>query len=266
MIKKNTEAFVKKMNKNKNSFSFWRVLILTLNYLHCIYTFFSTIVFTNTLFTYYVYFADHDWCYYSMIMNIICLLSAIALNFMYTFYFINWIQNNFNIEFDPNYIFFATGNRSPLNTMRQDGRGKWHKAFLFVLYSILKIIDIVSYTNSSLVMFIMSKPIGIYTRDADKYLSALSENKTIIVQTMRKKMYITGLISLVIMDLPQSIISLNALAKKTEAEINFKFATTFTVVRTIISIIWSLGFFIYGYFFENKKAMRDSKVENLIPN
>jgi len=254
------------MNKNKNSFSFWRVFILTLNYLHCIYTFFSTIVFTYALFRYYVYFANHDWCYYSMVMNIICLFSAIALNFMYTFYFINWIQNNFNIEFDPNYIFFATGNRSPLNTMRQDGRGKWHKAFLFVLYSILKIIDIVSYTNSSLVMFIMSKPIGIYTRDADKYLSALSENKTIIVQTMRKKMYITGLISLVIMDLPQSIISLNALAKKTEAEINFKFATTFTVVRTIISIIWSLGFFIYGYFFENKKAMRDSKVENLIPN
>jgi len=198
-------------------------------------------------------------------MNIICLLSAIALNFMYTFYFINWIQNNFNIEFDANYIFFATGNRSPLTTMKQDGRGRWHKAFLFVLYSILKIIDIVSYTNSSLVMFIMSKPIGIYTKDADKYLSVLSDKKLVIVETMRKKMYITGLISLVIMDLPQSIISLNAFAKKTEVEINFKYATTFTVVRTILSIIYSLCVFIYGYFFENKRAMRDSKVENLIP-
>jgi len=135
-----------------------------------------------------------------------------------------------------------------------------------VLYSILKIIDIVSYTNSSLVMFIMSKPIGIYTKDADKYLSVLSDKKLIIVETMRKKMYITGLISLVIMDLPQSIISLNALAKKTEVEINFKYATTFTVVRTILSIIYSLCVFIYGYFFENKRAMRDSKVENLIPS
>jgi len=201
-----------------------------------------------------------------MIINIICLLTAIAMNLMYTFYFIDWIQNNFNIEFDPNYIFFATGNRSPLNTMRQDGRGNWHKAFLFVLYSILKIIDIVSYTNSSLVMFIMSKPIGIYTKDADKYLSVLSEKKVIIVQTMRKKMYITGLISLVIMDFPQTVISLNALAKKTESEINFKYATTFTVVRTILSIIYSLCVFIYGYFFENKKAIRDSKVENLIPS
>jgi len=150
--------------------------------------------------------------------------------------------------------------------MKQDGRGIWHKAFLFVLYSILKIIDIVSYTNSSLVMFIMSKPIGIYTKDADKYLSVLSDKKLIIVETMRKKMYITGLISLVIMDLPQSIISLNALAKKTEVEINFKYTTTFTVVRTILSIIYSLCFFIYGYFFENKRAMIDSKVENLIPS
>ena len=69
-----------------------------------------------------------------------------AFNFMYTFYFIKWIHTNIGIEYDTNYLFFYTGNVSPLTTMRTKCTGKIHMAFIFILYSILKIIDILDFT------------------------------------------------------------------------------------------------------------------------
>ena len=252
-------------SSNFNFAYVWKLFTIMIQYFLCGYTFISTIIFSCTLFNYYVYFADHEWCYYSMVINVICFFTAIAFNFMYTFYFIKWINTNIGIEFDMNYIFFYTGNRSPLTIMKKEGKGKYHKAYLFLLYSFLKIIDIIAYTNSSLVMFIMAKPIGIYTEQANELLKHLSEKKKIIVDTMKKKMYLTTLISLVILDIPQGIISINSISRTNQIHFDVKNIATIIIVKTILLILYSTISFIYGYFFETKKAVRDSEIKLINP-
>ena len=255
------------MNFKEFMIIFVNTILIVGQYFLCGYTFYTTIIFTNSLFTSYVYFANHEWCYYPMILTICSLFTAIGFNFMYTFYFIKWLTTYAGIGFDTSNLFIFTKCESPYTRAVRDGKNLLAMCVIFISFSVFKIIDLVAYTNSTLVMsLIMGRSTKIVTG------IGINVGEDAKKQTILRKMCLTILISMCFMDIPQGIISIYTLYENGKFEFdlsdftsfnNVKNSASFTIIRIVISIILSAASFISTYFFKTKMAVRDSQIRLL---
>ena len=245
----------------------WTILNLG-QYFLCGYTFYTSINFTYSLFTSYIYLANHEWCYYPMILTICSIFTSIAFNFMYTFYFIDWLVTNTGISFNTNNLFIITKSESPYTSAVREGKNLLFMILIFVSRSVYKILDLLAYTNSTLVMnLIMGRSADVITGIG---INIVKDNPK--KQTILRKMSLTILISMFFMDLPQGIVSIYTLYENGNLEFdlsdftsfnNVKNSASFTILRIIISVLLSGTSFISTFFFDTKNAVRDSQLKLL---
>jgi len=251
--------------------SSWKAIIFTifisikllLEYLHIAFNFFTTIYFAYSLYVYYIYYANHSWCYYPMLIVICSLFTVIAINLTYTFYFISWLRRRFNLEYNISRVLIETGRVSSLGYAIRKTRISYMRFAWFVLWTLLKIIDFAIYTSASIISVIILGGIIQDIGGPVEFRRIESRRQAIIKKT---KIFI--LFSLLFMDIPQGCVTLYSLKENNKFNLDFtsfgsiRNGATFMLIKTIASIIFSLGSFISGYFCSNKKALRES--ENLV--
>lgn len=247
-------------------FAYVFIFYMIIQYIICAYTFFTTIYLAYTLYNSYIYYADHSWCYYPMIVVIFSLYTTIVCNFIYTFYMIHWLDKILSLKFTLNFLFSYTGRISPLSYCLYKSNNNYIRVFWFAFWSLLKIIDFSVYINSSMVIdFVMLGGI----RDImgwDEYIRIESRK-----QTIEKRCSIYSLISLLLMDIPQGVVTIYILSENNQLDMNYinfgslRSGAILTLLRIILSCLFTLASFIKSYFFTYKNTLQHNQklyVEN----
>ena len=251
-------------------FNFLHKAFIIGQFIYCGYSFFTTIYFSVTLYNQYIYYANHSWCYYGMLVVLFSLFTVIAINQLFTFYMVSWVKDKYDINFNVNkYIFFYTGPVSSLTYCLYKSRENTMRLIWFLYWSGLKLVDFSIYTSSNLInVLVLSNGIMEQT-GVKEYFSDFERYKQI-----ERRLALLILFSLVFYDIPQIVITAYSLKENGELSFNLDFSNfgtlrnsaSLNLIRILFSIvlaIHSLYSFISGYFCKIQPVFRSSQIEQI---